>query len=147
MLETLEYGIPACSAGVLAAAFAFPELFSTRAPVVTHCEYHGSVPSPGFPALGWRRWQIFHQRVGKSLGSPLLTLLSVLGCCESRAVPCFSPIVWWDVCCTSTFRDSLDNTQTHGAKLSLEHSSSLIQAAVPVATQVILLAGFSLFLL
>lgn len=77
MLETLEYGIPACSAVVLVAGFAFPELFSMRACVVTRCEYHGSVPSPGLPAPGRRRRQSFHQSGGKSHGLSPLSALSV----------------------------------------------------------------------
>lgn len=144
MLETLEYGIPACSAGVLAAAFAFPELFSTRAPVGTRCEYHGSVPSAGSPAPGRRRRRIFHQRVGKSHGSPLLTLLSVWGSCRSRAVP--FPVVWWDVLPFQLWGQP-GLHPNRWSRAFPEHSPSLIQTAVPVAAQVILLAGFSLFLL
>lgn len=111
MLETLECGTPACSAVLLVAGFAFPELFPMRACVVACCEYHGSVPSPGFPAPGRRRRQIFHQRVGKSLGSSLLTPLSVRGCCRNTELFLFPlPLCCGGMCCTSSLRDTLDNT-------------------------------------
>lgn len=111
MLETLECGTPACSAVLLVAGFAFPELFPMRACAVTCCEYHGSVPSPGFSAPGRRRRQIFHQRVGKSLGSSLLTLLSVRGCCRNTELFLFPlPLCCGGMCCTSSLRDTLDNT-------------------------------------
>lgn len=100
MLETLECGTPACPAVVLVAGFAFPELFSRRACVGNHCEYHGPVPSPAFPAPGRRKKEILHLWVGKSSDSPLLALLSVWGCCRNTELS-FSLSQWALVGCAA----------------------------------------------
>lgn len=110
MLEPLACGVPACSAVVAAAAFAFPELFPSRARVVTHCEYHGSAPSPAFPAPGRRRRKIFHQRVRKKILVYLCWLCSRCGAVVGAELFLFPLPLFGGMCCTSSLRDALDNT-------------------------------------
>lgn len=107
---------------------------------------------PAFPFPGRRKRQIFHQRVEESLGSPVLALLSVWGCCRSRVVPFVPfpcPFFLFLVGCAALAALGSHSKHKHGAKLfprtqTFLHPNYLL---FPVGTQVILLAGFSPFLL